>query len=144
MIAVDTNILVYAHRVDSPWHEPARLRVAELAEGRAAWGIPWPCVHEFFAVVTHPRIFAPPTPTRRALEQVDAWMESPSLELLGETDHHWGVLRPMLEAGRIAGPQVHDARVAAICSQHGVRQLWTADRDFSRFPALKTVNPLLG
>jgi uncharacterized protein len=144
LIAIDTNILVYAHRVDSPWHERAGQCVAELAEGRAAWGIPWPCVHEFFAIVTHPRIFAPPTPTPRALDQIDAWLESPSLQMLGETDHHWRQLRPMLEAGRIAGPLVHDARVAAICIQHGVRQLWTADRDFSRFPDLKTANPLLG
>jgi predicted nucleic acid-binding protein len=49
-----------------------------------------------------------------------------------------------LEQGRISGPQVHDARVAAICQDHGVRELWTADRDFGRFPALKVRNPFVG
>ena len=75
MIAVDTNILVYAHREDSPFHEAAFERVAELAEGPAVWAIPWPCLHEFLAIVTHPRIYAPPTPLAQALDQVDAWLE---------------------------------------------------------------------
>ena len=82
MIAVDTNILVYAHREDSEWHQIAYQRLAELAEGRTAWAIPWPCVHEFLAIVTHAKIFAPPTPLERAIDQVDAWMESPSVVLL--------------------------------------------------------------
>src|SRR5229473_8418227 len=84
VIALDTNILVYAHREDSPFHEAAFLRLAELAEGAATWAIPWPCVHEFVAIVTHPRIYAPPTPLARALDQVDAWVESPTLVLLAE------------------------------------------------------------
>jgi predicted nucleic acid-binding protein len=93
MIAVDTNLLVYAHRADSPWHEPARRRLQDLAEGRARWAIPWPCVHEFLAVVTHPRIYASPTPLARALDQVDAWLESPTVVLLAESADHWTELR---------------------------------------------------
>jgi uncharacterized protein len=61
VIALDTNLLVYAHREDSPWHDAAYARLTELAEGRALWAIPWPCLHEFLAIVTHPRIYAPPT-----------------------------------------------------------------------------------
>ena len=144
MIAVDTNILVYAHREDSPFHEAARERVTELAEGLARWAIPWPCLHEFLAIVTHPRIYAPPTPLGRALEQVDAWLESPTLTLLAEAATHWATLRELLCAGRIAGPQVHDARIAALCRQHGVRELWSADRDFGRFAGLAVLNPLVG
>lgn len=143
MIALDTNILVYAHREDSPFHDRAYACLASLAEGRAAWAMPWPCVHEFLAIVTHPRIYAPPTPLPLGLDQVDAWLESPSLALLAEADPHWPALRAMLEAGRIAGPQVHDARIAALCLQHGVRELWTVDRDFGRFPELQVVNPLV-
>jgi uncharacterized protein len=93
MIAVDTNILVYAHREDSPFHEVAFRRVAEVAEGRATWAIPWPCVHEFLAIVTHPRIYAPPTPLSRALSQVDAWLESPTLVFLAEGQDYWKTLR---------------------------------------------------
>ena len=143
MIAVDTNILVYAHREDSPFHEVAFARLAELAQGAATWGIPWPCLHEFLAIVTHPCIYAPPTPLKRALEQVDAWRESPTLTLLAESDAHWSMLRKILTGGRIAGAQIHDARVAALCMQHGVRELWSADRDFSRFAGVMVVNPLV-
>lgn len=142
MIALDTNLLVYAHRADSEWHDAAEECVRGLAEGRAPWAIPWPCIHEFLAIATHPRIYAPPTPVARALEQVGAWLESPSLSLLVEDSQHWEVLRSLLEGARITGPKVHDARVAAICLCHGVRELWSVDRDFSRFGALVTRNPL--
>ena len=144
MIAIDTNVLVYAHRGDSPWHAAAALCVREAAEGSAAWALPWPCVHEFLAIVTHPRIYRPPTPTERAVAQVDAWLESPSIVLLGEADGHWPALRASVLGGKIAGPQIHDARIAALCATHGVRELWTADRDFSRFAGVRAVNPLIG
>lgn len=144
MIAVDTNILVYAHREDSQWHDVAYARVAELAQDRAPWAIPWPCLHEFLAITTHPRIYSPPTPLPAALDQVEAWLESPSVVLLSEPDAYWPELRATVEAGRIGGPLVHDARVAALCSVHGVKQLWTADRDFGRFPGVTVFNPLVG
>lgn len=142
MIAVDTNILVYSHRRDSPWHAPASAAIAALANGQARWALPWPCVHEFFGVVTHPRIYAPPSSVDAALNQVDAWLESPTVELIGEEDGYWVVLREALRAARVTGPRVHDARIAAVCALHGVRELLTADRDFSRFPNLRTTNPL--
>lgn len=143
MIAVDTNILVYAHREDSEWHGPARYRIRELAEGRERWGLPWPCIHEFIAIATHPGIYNPPSSLEEALDQMDAWLESPVAELLTETGTHWTVLKEQLMAGRLRGPMVHDARVAALCVAHGVTQLWSADRDFSRFPGFGTRNPLL-
>lgn len=144
MIAVDSNVLVYAHREDSPWHDRAFDHLMRLAEGRAPWAIPWPCIHEFLAIVTHSRIYAPPTPLESALDQVDAWMESPSLVLFSEMENYWKHARDILTAGRVTGPQVHDARVAALCHQHGVTELWTADRDFGRFPGLTIRNPLVG
>jgi hypothetical protein len=143
MIAVDSNILVYAHREDSAFHPAAARCISELAEGVSPWAIPWPCIHEFLAIVTHPRRYAPPTPAEAALEQVDAWMESPGLVLLGETSQHWSVLRSAVRAGRIAGGAVHDARIAALCIENGVDELLTADRDFGRFKDLETRNPLL-
>jgi predicted nucleic acid-binding protein len=78
-----------------------------------------------------------------AIQQVEAWFESPSLVLLAETEGYWPELRVTLEQGRISGPPVHDARVAAIRRDHGVRELWTSDRDFSRFPQLTVFNPLV-
>ncbi len=143
MIAVDTNLLVYAHREDSPWHDAAYARIRELAEGPASWGVPWPCIHEFLAIVTHPRIYDPPTPLAEAMDQVDAWLEAPSLVLLTESEGYWPELRGTLQVGRVVGAQVHDARIAALCRLHGVRELWTADRDFGRFPAQVARNPLV-
>jgi uncharacterized protein len=143
MIAVDTNILVYAHRRDSEWHERAVRAIAELAEGPVPWAIPWPCLHEFLAIVTHPRIYSPPTPVETALEQVKAWLESPSLCVLGELAGHWKELEEIISGGRIVGGAVHDARVAAICREHGVREIWSADRDFTRIKGLAVRNPLL-
>jgi toxin-antitoxin system PIN domain toxin len=143
LIAVDTNILVYAHREDSPFYKEARARLVAVAEGATLWAIPWPCLHEFVAIVTHPRIYAPPTPLARALEHVDALVESPTLRLLAESELYWPALRELLAAARIAGPQIHDARVAALCLQHGVGEFWSADRDFGRFPDLRVVNPLI-
>lgn len=143
MIALDTNILVYAHREDSPFHASASNAVRELAEGVAPWVIPWPCVHEFLAIVTHPRRYAPPTPIEQALDQIAAWLEAPGLVLIGETPNHWAVLRSIIAAGHLAGPIVHDARIAALCIENGVTELWTADRDYGRIPKLTTRNPLL-
>lgn len=101
-------------------------------------------LHGFLAIVTYPRFYAPPTPLARALDQVDAWLQSPTLALLTESAEHWPTLRALIAGGRIAGPQVHDARVAALCRQHGVRGPWSADRDFSRFAGLTVLNPLVG
>src|SRR5215510_1743736 len=98
MIAVDTNVLVYAHREDSEFHSIAFKKLEALAQGKSHWALPWPCLHEFFSIVTHPRIFDPPTPLKAALEQIDAWMESPSVTLLSETTGHWMELRALLSS----------------------------------------------
>jgi len=142
LIGVDTNILVYAHRADSPWHAKAADCIRLLAEGRQPWGIPWPCLHEFYAIVTHPRIYAPPSSVSQAGEQIGAWLESPVVALLTEADDHWTILSELLQAGQITGPMVHDARIAAICLGQGVTEFWSADRDFGRFPRLRAFNPL--
>lgn len=143
MIAVDTNLLVYAHRADAEFHAEAEACITTLAESVAAWAIPWPCLHEFYAIVTHRRIYDPPTPPARAVRQIEAWLESPSLVLLAESAGHWPALKALLGSARVQGPLVHDARVAALCLQHGVATLWTADRDFARFAPLQAVNPLV-
>ena len=143
MIAVDTNLLVYSVREDSPWHKPAIACIRRLAEGASTWAIAWPCIHEFVAVVTHPRIYKPSTPLRDAILQVEYWMESPGLRLLGEGPSYWDHVKEFLITGKAAGPIVHDAHVVALCCQHGVREIWTTDRDYSRFRGLRVRNPLL-
>ena len=143
MIAVDTNLLVYAHRRESPFHDQAQRAMAALATSGSAWAIPWPCLHEFLGVVTNPRALKPPSTLTEAGVQISAWLASPSLVMLHEGVDHWMSLQALLHAGKVTGGMVHDARIAAICLDNGVRELWSADRDFNRFPSLTVRNPLI-
>ena len=139
---MDTNLLIFAHREDSEFHEPAIKALQELAESGLRWSIPWPCLHEFLAIATHPKVFSPPSPLSIAIETMEVWQESSGCEMIGEGPGYYSVLKKLATRGKIAGPMLHDARIAALCIYHGVRELWTADRDFSRFTTLRTRNPL--
>ncbi len=142
MRAVDTNILVYAHRREGAEHQRARALLEELAGGEEAWAIPWPCLYEFFSVVTNPRIWKERASTpAQAWEQISAWTSSPTVRLLSETEEFMGVLEGLLKRARVRGPVVHDARVAALCLAHGVEELLSRDRDFSLFPELELEDP---
>ncbi len=141
MIAVDTNVLVALVRSEYPHHAAARERIRDLAEGTAPWALPWACVQEFLAVTTNPRIFRVPLSPAQATDAIDALLESPSARLIAEGPGYWQTLRKLIVEGNISGPRVHDARIAAVCITHGVAELWTADRDFGRFPALRVRNP---
>jgi toxin-antitoxin system PIN domain toxin len=143
MIAAANNILVYAHRTDSPLHETASAAIQSLAEGPTPWAIPWPCLHEFLSVSTNLKIFKPPTPPTQAIERVEIWMESPTLRLLHESPTYWQELKDNFLRGKLSGAQVHDTRIHAICRAHAVKELWSADRDFSRLRGLPIVNPCL-
>jgi len=143
LIALDTNILVYARRTEAPYHEPALELLNELAQGDAPWALPWPCVYEFLRIVTHPRVFDPPTDIDAALEDLASLLESPSLFLLGQGPAHREHLRRSVTAGRTAGNLVHDAHIAALCLEHGVRELLTADRDMARFTGLQVRSPFV-
>ncbi len=140
MIAVDTNILVYANSAGSPLRTAAQLALQRLLEDGASWAVPWPCVHEFLSVITNPRVFDNPVPMPVALEYVASVGSGGGARFIGEGPEHLATLRRI--GGTVLGPRVRDARIAAICLDHGVRELWTADRDFSFFPALRTRNPL--
>jgi len=140
--AVDTNVLIYAHRREAREHITARDVLKQLAEGPHPWAIPWPCVYEFVSVVTNPRIWkeAASTP-KQAWDQLSAWQASPSAQLIGEPEDFFAVLDDFMTRPRVRGPIVHDARVAAICVAHGIEALLTRDRDFSLFPELRTQDP---
>lgn len=145
MIAVDTNLLVYAHRREVSEHPRASSILRELAEGPDRWGLPWPCVYEFFSVVTNRRIWKGVESTPAAAwGQIEAWLASPTVRLLGETEGFAEVLGRFLSKARVRGPVVHDARIAALCVAHGVSALWSRDRDFNLFPEVAVVNPLSG
>ncbi len=143
MNAVDTNILIYAHRDDAPHHAIAKKFLTDLANSHQTWSIPWHCVHEFLCIVTHPRIFKPPTPLEKAIQQLQALFQCPHMELIGELEDYWIQLKDLIAKGRIVGPRIYDARIAATCIQNGVKTLWSADRDFSRIGGIEVKNPLL-
>jgi uncharacterized protein len=143
VIALDTNILVYAHREESAFHREAFHAIKELAEGANPWGLPVACLHEFLSIVTNSKVFNPASTFEEAIAQVDGWLESPSVQILHSGSHHWKTLSEIARKGKLAGGIFHDARIAAICIENGVQEFWTTDRDFAKFKTLNCSNPLL-
>jgi toxin-antitoxin system PIN domain toxin len=143
MIAIDTNLLIYAHRGDSPFHQTAISTLRPIFEGSSMWALPWPCLHEFISITTHFGIYKPPSTLLEALGFLETLLGSPQLHLLSESPGYFEKLCDLATAAQLNGPRIHDARIAALCLHHGVRELWTADRDFSAFPQLTTRNPLV-
>ena len=141
MKAVDTNLLVYCVSARSSEQDTALQTLRKLAEGSAPWAIPWSCIYEFLRVTTHPKVLDPPLSMKQALVFVDALLKSPSLLLLSETDGHAAWLAKAVGEGGVGGNLVYDARIAALCYEHGVDTLLTADADFLRFRGLRVVNP---
>jgi len=142
MIALDTNLLVHAHRRDSSLHTEATHCVRELAESPSQWGICFHSLVEFYGIVSHPKIWASPSIPSQIERQIAAWRESPSLQILVEAPDDIRRLVTLAQSSKVVGPLIHDARIASCCLVNGIRELWTIDRDFSRFSALKTRNPL--
>lgn len=143
MIAVDTNLLVYAHRADMPMCAMAQAAIERAAAAPQGWAIPWPCMHEFIAVVTGSAFGRHRTPLAVAFDALRGWSMHPRCRLLGETTRHLETVEALAARAGISGGAIHDARIAAICLGHGVDELWTSDRDFSRFPDLRIRNPLI-
>jgi uncharacterized protein len=143
MRALDTNVLVHAEMLTSPFHAVARQVLEDAANGPAPWAIAWPCVYEFLRVVTHPRVFHPPMPAAAALRDLRRIFASPSLVLLAETSRHAEVMAEVVEASGVTGNLIHDAHIAALCLEHGVSELVTGDRDFTRFARVRVTNPFL-
>jgi len=146
VIAVDTNILVYANREESALHAAALRALRNLAEGDEAWAIPVFCVGEFLRVISHDRLFDPPTPVLDAVDSVESLLASPSARLLVPADRYLRLFRSLLEESSTRGNLVFDAQIAAVCLEHGATTLLTEDRDFARFRSLEplTLGAYLG
>jgi hypothetical protein len=136
LIAVDTNVLIYAHRRETERHAEALRRLRVLAEGDSPWGLPVFCIAEFVRVVTHLRVFTPPTDLRTALDFIDRLLESPTSRLLLPGQTYASTFRRVCETAEVRGNLAFDAQIVASCIEHGVRDLITADRDFARFAAM--------
>ncbi len=141
MIAVDTNVLVYAHRIESPQHKICQRALKNLADGRSPWAIPVFCLGEFLRVTTHPSVLSPPSPLDRALFDLNAILRSPSVRVLYPVEGYLERFMDLCRTGDARGNLVFDAQIAAVCLEHGVSELLTYDRDFDRFRKLKTRSP---
>jgi uncharacterized protein len=139
VIAVDTNVLIYAHRRESIRHETALGKITTIAESDTPWGLPVFCLAEFVRVVTHLRVFDPPSPLADALEFLVQLMQSPSVRLLLPTPRFASAFNDACISAGVRGNLAFDAQIAAVCREHGVDQLLTADRDFARFVDLTVV-----
>jgi uncharacterized protein len=140
LIAVDTNVLIYAHRRESSLHEVALRKITGLAEGDTPWGLPVFCFGEFVRVVTHLRVFNPPSSLSVALDFLAHLMMSPQLRLLSPSDQFPNAFSAACRSAGVRGNLAFDAQIAAVCREHGVDQLLTADRDFARFKRLNVMS----
>jgi uncharacterized protein len=143
MKAVDTNVLVYAEITNSAHHSRAHKLLNELAQGSTPWAIPWPCAYEFLRIITHTKIYHPPMRIEFALQDLNSILTSPSVSLLAETASHPAMLERVLRQSGATGNLIHVAHIVALCLEHGVTALLTADRDFTRFSGLKIDNPFV-
>jgi toxin-antitoxin system PIN domain toxin len=137
MIAVDTNVLVYAHVEEAPLHEKAKRRIEELAEGSDRWGIPVFCLGEFLRLVTHPRLFRNPYTPADACAALSRVLKSPSLLVLSPGERFPDLLLETVTESGAKGNLVFDAVVVALCREVGATDLLTEDRDFERFKTVR-------
>ena len=140
MIAVDTNVLIYARRTSAEEHQAALELLHRLATGRTSWAIPLPCLLEFLRVVTH-RAFQPTLSLEEAWHNLETLLASPTARLLTPTDRHFALLHEVLDESGATGNLVFDAQIATLCLEYGVREILTADKDFRRFTGLKVTDP---
>ena len=143
MFVVDTNILLYAADQHAPEHETARRLVEAWRRQSGAWYVTWGIVYEFLRVATHPRVFRQPWSCAGAWEFIEALLSAPSLRVLSESERHAAVVRETLSVvPEVSGNLVFDMHTAVLMKEHGVREIYTRDMDFHRFPFLSVVDPI--
>ena len=143
MIAVDTNVLVYAADADSPFHRRCRDWLEDKRARPDAWYTTWPILYEFLRVTTHPRVMRQPWNAKAAWEFIMALLAAPGLSVLVPTQRHADVAGEVLaEFPHIAGNLFHDAHTAILLREHGIARICTRDADFNRFPFLDVFDPV--
>jgi toxin-antitoxin system PIN domain toxin len=141
MVLVDVNVLVYAHRTEAPDHAAYRDWLTALVNGDAAYGISDQVLAGFLRVVTHPRVFDPPSPLPKALAFADMLREQPNCVPVHPGPRHWGLFSALCRQAGARGNLVPDAFLAALAIESGCEWI-TTDRDYARFPGLRWRHPL--
>lgn len=141
MIVPDANLLLYAYDKTSAHHVPALTWLEDALAGTEIIGLPWQSVWAFLRVATNGRIYARPLAMEKAIGIVQQWLNLENVRLLNPGEDHWRLLQRLLIEGQVNGPSATDAALAALAMEYG-GVLYSADRDFARFPGLRWVNPL--
>jgi len=141
MILPDVNVLVYAHRTDAPDHTEYARWLADVARSDAAFGLADLTLSGFLRIVTHPRIFTPPTPLDDALLFLDGLRSRPNCVAIAPGPRHWKLFVSLCRRAGAKGNLVPDAYLAALAIESGSEWI-TADRGFARFPGLRWRHPL--
>jgi toxin-antitoxin system PIN domain toxin len=141
MIVLDVNLLIYAYDTTCPDHSAARAWIEEIFSGIEPIGIPWQTLSAFLRVLTYPGTLGERFTMKHALSIVDGWLELPQIRALSPGERHWDLFRELLLKADVRGKLTSDAALAALAIEYG-GVLYSADRDFARFPGLRWVNPL--
>ncbi len=141
MILADVNVLVYAHREDAPRHAAYRQWLEELVNGDQAYGMSDLVLSGFLRVVTHPRVFNPPSQLAEALAFAQLLRGQPNAVPIAPGPRHWDIFASLCQVAGVKGNLVPDAYLAALAIESGSEWV-TTDRDYSRFPGLKWRHPL--
>ncbi len=141
MILVDANLLLYAYDSSAPEHPKARRWLEDVLARPEPVLFPWHSIYAFVRITTNPRAWNNPLTIDEARAIVDEWLSLPNVVAPSPGERHWEILRDLLADSQCSGPLVTDAVLAALAIEQGA-ELYTNDRDFSRFLKLRVVNPL--
>lgn len=136
MILPDVNILIHAFRTDAPRHERLHGWLEDLVYSDSGFALADLVLSGFLRVVTHPRVFDPPTPLADALQFAEALRSQPNAVVINPGDRHWSIFTRLCREADVRGNLVPDAYLAALAIESG-SELVTTDRDFSRFQDLR-------
>jgi uncharacterized protein len=140
VILPDVNVLVYAYREDAPRHDRYRIWLEGVLNAREAYGLSDLVLAGFVRVVTHPRVFSPPSPTGHAFEFAEALRGHPNCFHVVAGERHWDIFAGLCRDARTKGNLIPDAYLAALAIESGSEWI-TTDRDYSRFPGLRWRDP---
>jgi uncharacterized protein len=139
---LDANVLLYAYDADSTHHGVCRAWLeAALNDPQEIVALPWQSILAFVRIVTNPRAVRQPLPSAAACEIVNEWLSRPNVTTVGYGERFWALFSEQVAEGKVHGPLITDAALAAITVEQG-GTLYSTDKDFRRFPALKLVDPL--
>lgn len=139
--ALDVNILLYASDADGPLHSRAKRFLEGCMSGDEVFYLAWTTIMSYLRIATHPAVFSRPLSPSEAMSNVDAILEAPHGRVLSEEEGFWDVYRELAESTHARGNLVPDVHLAALLRQHGIRSLYTRDRDFAKFRFLDVRDP---